>query len=238
MKIAIFSDIHGNVPALQTILQDIEKEKCDKTIFLGDAIAIGPCPKECLEIIKDKGIIFVPGNHELYYSVGTHIDGGMEPEEWLHQKWITKVLGDSFKEYIRALPIQHIENINGKTFAFQHFLLAKKRSLFPFEEIQPVKINGPEKYIDLQDTDYTFIGHEHKPFAVQKDDKHIIDVGSSGCTKDNKTYYTILNIADDITITQKELTFDRDRLIEDILKTDYPDREFLAKIFFGVEVQK
>lgn len=236
MKIAIFSDIHGNLPALEAILDDIKKEKCDKTIFLGDAIAIGPRPKECLELILQNNIIFTPGNHELYYSVGTHIDSGMEEEEKAHQNWLAEILGEEYKEHINSLSIQHVVEYEGKTFAFQHFLLARKRSLFPFEEMPEVKMNGPEKYISLQNTNYTFIGHEHRPFSVNKENKHIIDVGSSGCTKDNKTYYTILEINKDITITKRELTFDRQRLIDDIKNTMYPDREFLAKIFFGVEV--
>lgn len=238
MKIAIFSDIHGNLPALQAILDDIKKEKCDKVVFLGDAIGIGPCPKECLELLLNSDVIFTPGNHELYYSVGTRIDDSIEEEESSHHKWIEGLLGEKYKSDINNLPLQQIININGKTFVFQHFLLARKRGLFPFEEMPTVKINGPEKYLTLQSADYTFIGHEHKPFSVNNGNQYIIDVGSSGCSKDNKTHYTILNIDDDVSTTKKELTYDRVRLVNDILSISYPDREFLAKIFFGVDVNK
>ena len=238
MKIAIFSDIHGNLPALQAILSDIQKEKCDKTIFLGDAIGIGPRPKECLELLLNSDVIFTPGNHELYYSVGTHIDSSMEDEETSHHKWLDRLLGEKYKNVINNLPIQQTIDIKGKTFAFQHFLLARKRGLFPFEEMPAVKINGPEKYLNLQEAGYTFIGHEHKPFSVNNGSKYIIDVGSSGCTQDNKTHYTILNIDDTVSVSKKELTFDRDRLTQDILQEDYPDREFTAKIFFGLNINK
>ena len=48
MKVAIFSDIHGNREALISIIKDIKKEGIKKIICLGDTIGIGPNPKECM----------------------------------------------------------------------------------------------------------------------------------------------------------------------------------------------
>jgi predicted phosphodiesterase len=235
MKIAIFSDIHGNVPALQAILQDIQKENVDKTIFLGDAIAIGPKPKECLEMLINNDIIFVPGNHELYYCIGPHIEGSIDDEEWQHQTWIVGELAGKYKEHLQSLPLVYNIEANGKKYSFSHFIPARERNLFPFERLQAVKENGPEMYIDLQDSDYMFVGHEHRPFVATKNNKHLIDVGSSGCTKDNKTHYTIFDTKTN-SITTKKLVFDREMLEKDIKETNYPDRSFLAKIFFGIEI--
>ena len=52
-KIAIISDIHGNLEALKATLTDIEKRKVDKIICLGDIIAKGVHPKECVELVKE-----------------------------------------------------------------------------------------------------------------------------------------------------------------------------------------
>ena len=49
-----------------------------------------------------------------------------------------------------------------------------------------------------------------------------------------KTYYTILDISDDVKIEKRELTFNRDDLLKDIKEKDYPIRDLLASIFFGV----
>ena len=54
MKIAIISDIHGNLEALKATINDIEKRNVDKIICLGDTIAKGIHPKECIEIVKNK----------------------------------------------------------------------------------------------------------------------------------------------------------------------------------------
>lgn len=50
MKIAVFTDIHGNYEALKVIIEDIQKEKINNIICLGDTIGIGPNPKECLDL--------------------------------------------------------------------------------------------------------------------------------------------------------------------------------------------
>ena len=74
MKIAVFSDIHGNLPALRSILCDIKKENVDRIICLGDVIGLGSNPKECLDLIIDNNIEMMLGNHECYYLNGTIID--------------------------------------------------------------------------------------------------------------------------------------------------------------------
>ncbi|MBR3661555.1 MAG: metallophosphoesterase family protein [Bacilli bacterium] len=59
MRIAIFSDIHGNKEALTAIIEDIKKENIDEVICLGDTIGIGPNPKECLDLIINNNIKMV-----------------------------------------------------------------------------------------------------------------------------------------------------------------------------------
>ena len=236
MKIAVFADVHGNIPALKAIFEQIKKDNVDEIICLGDLVAIGPKPKECLDFVINNNITLVPGNHELYYSKGTYIDENMADEEKAHQDWVASLLGEEYKEYINSLPVEIERNINGKTFAFKHFLTKSEDSLFPFEEAIVVKTGDPVRFVKLQKADYTFIGHEHRPFTAREDNKMIVDVGSSGCTKNDITYYTLIEVEKDVKITKKEVLFDRKKLIADIQNVDYPDRDFLAKVFFGVEI--
>ena len=61
MKIAIISDIHGNLEALKETIKDIEKRSVDKVICLGDIIAKGTHPNECVELIKKHCDIVIQG---------------------------------------------------------------------------------------------------------------------------------------------------------------------------------
>lgn len=67
-KIAIISDIHGNLEALTTVLNDIEKRNIKLIYCLGDIIAKGTHSKECLELIKEKCQIIIKGNCDDFFS--------------------------------------------------------------------------------------------------------------------------------------------------------------------------
>lgn len=234
MRIAIFSDIHGNLQALETILNDIKENNIDKIYFLGDAIAIGPNSKDCLDLIIENNIKMVLGNHELYYLKEIALEGEMSEGEILHQQWVRENLNQKHKDFLSKCPLKIEENINNKKIIFEHFLL--NDNLYPFEHY---KISNDEHLIleklKLLNADFIFIGHEHNEFKIEEDNKMIIDVGSSGCTKDNKTFYTILELEDNnVNIEKKVITYDRSKFEETMKNIEYPEKEFISKIFFGI----
>ena len=57
MKIAVFSDVHGNLKALKSVLEQIKEKNVDLTVFLGDIFQRGNEEIECLELLKDNEII-------------------------------------------------------------------------------------------------------------------------------------------------------------------------------------
>ena len=233
MKIAVFSDIHGNYQATKVILDDIKKNNYDKVICLGDIIGIGPKPKETLELILNNDIDIVLGNHELYYLKGIDIDKNIvEDSEKEHHRWIHECIKDIPKEKLNY-PLSKEININGKKLVFQHYMLNSND--YPFESISIKDTEGLENYCENMTPDYMFVGHEHRPFEIHKNNKNIICVGSSGCVRDNKTFYTIIKIDDDIKITKKELEFDREGFINDLKSYKYPDQEFIFKNILGIE---
>ncbi len=66
MRIAIYSDVHGNLTALQTVLADIKKQTPDLIAFAGDLCMVGTRPKACLELARAETNIFVYGNTDEY----------------------------------------------------------------------------------------------------------------------------------------------------------------------------
>ena len=232
-KIAIFSDIHGNYQALYEILKDIKKQKIDNIYCLGDVIGIGPNPKECLDLIMKNNVNMVLGNHELYYLKGTNIEPTMDDEEKQHHKWISEQLNDQHKEFLKECPVKLNEQINKYNISFQHFLLNNDE--YPFDDLEIIKNGTIESKINNIDSDIIFIGHEHKPFEININKKRLIDVGSSGCTKDEKTHYIILSIKDNrINIKRKNVIYNRKEFEQNFNNTLFPDKELIGKIFFGI----
>ena len=232
-KIAIFSDIHGNKEALISILEDIEKENVDEIICLGDIIGIGPNPSECLDLIINNNVITVLGNHELYFLKGTNIDSKLEEGEVKHQNWIKNQIKDYQNEYLEKCSMTIEKEFNGKKILFEHFLINNdSKSQYPFFELSIIKDNSINKITKLLNYDLIFIGHEHSDFIITN---KLYDVGSSGCRKDNKTRYTILD-TDTFNIKTKIIDYDRERFKSSLLKEDYPDRNLIAKWFFGIDI--
>jgi len=66
MRIALISDIHGNFVSLEAVLEDIERQRVNEIIFLGDAATLGPQPREVLQLLRQLGCPCIIGNHETY----------------------------------------------------------------------------------------------------------------------------------------------------------------------------
>lgn len=65
MRYFVFSDIHGNVEALQTVLEEIEVLRPDIIVSLGDVVGYGANPGECVDIVQEHAHIRIGGNHDL-----------------------------------------------------------------------------------------------------------------------------------------------------------------------------
>ena len=63
-RIAILSDIHGNLVALERVLSDLRARGVDRVVCLGDVVGYGPDPKECLDLTRAACDVIVSGNHE------------------------------------------------------------------------------------------------------------------------------------------------------------------------------
>lgn len=228
-KIAVFSDIHGNLQALESIIKDIKEKEIDTVYCLGDIIGIGPNPKECLDLIIENNIKMVLGNHELYYLKGTDIDKSMDESEKEHHVWISKQLNKPHTDFLNNCKLTISKKYGKQKICFQHFLLKKENDTYPFENLNSIDD------IESLDADITFIGHEHKSFEININNKTIIDVGSSGCTKDENTFYTVISFEDKkIKIEKVNLKYDRKSFEDKFKNILYPDKEIISKIFFGI----
>ncbi len=233
MRIAIFSDIHGNKQALESILNDIKKQKIDKIISLGDMIAIGPNSKECLDLAINNNIEMVLGNHELYYLKGTQIDE-IDGNELKHQKWVKEQLDTNYYKFLNNFGLTIEKEFDGKKVLFEHFLINNEsKADYPFYGLTIVKNEEINTIANKLNYDYVFIGHEHKNFTIEN---KVYDIGSSGCQKNNMTRYTIFDTKN-FTIETKIIEYDRSGFIKNLVETDYPDRSLIAKWFFGYEFE-
>ncbi|WP_432664353.1 metallophosphoesterase family protein [Wukongibacter baidiensis] len=94
-KVAIISDIHGNIPALEAVLKDIKDRSCDKIICLGDIVGKGPNSSEALDICKEECDVIVLGNWDKYVA-NNDVAGNIG--------WYREEIGKERLEYLKGLP--------------------------------------------------------------------------------------------------------------------------------------
>lgn len=231
-RIAIFSDIHGNIQALETILKDIERNNIDEIICLGDLIGLGPNSKECLDIVMDSRIKMVKGNHEIYQFSEELYQNHLCDTEKQYRDWVKSQLNEKEIEYLDNLPMTMEELIEGKLFTYSHFFFNDKKTFY-----QPLTILGDNRIFEVarsMETDYMFMGHSHDAFQIDNGGLFTC-VGSSGCTKNDITFYTLVEVVDkSVRITKKELKYDRKAFEKLMKESNYPDIERVKPGYFGL----
>ena len=178
MKIAVFSDVHGNLKALKTVLEQIKEKNVDLMVFLGDIFQRGNEEIECLELLKDNGIICLKGNCELYMEYGVDIDPDVEYLRNYYDE-TRKKLTDEQMQFIKQMPLFYENECYGHKIRFSHFLFSDINSSYPFLQLSDLKNGVFDKVCKSEDVmkyELVVIGHSHQNFVKG----NVVSVSASG----------------------------------------------------------
>jgi putative phosphoesterase len=105
MRIALLSDIHGNFVSLKAVWRDLERQRIDHVICLGDVATLGPQPHEVVTFLREKQVACLMGNHEEFvlnpHNLHTYMDA-----EWFAESihWCISELTQEDLDFLRTLP--------------------------------------------------------------------------------------------------------------------------------------
>lgn len=111
MKLALISDIHGNLQALEAVIARIEREQPDQIICVGDVVGYGAFPGECVTRVSEICDITVRGNHDhhVVQISGAH---NFNPRAYAALAWTAENLNEEHLDWLAGLPLTiEIENI-------------------------------------------------------------------------------------------------------------------------------
>ena len=178
MKIAVFSDVHGNLRALKAVLKQIKEKNVDLTVFLGDIFQRGNEEIECLELLKDNEIVCLKGNCELYMEYGVDIDPDVEYLRGYYDE-TRKKLTDEHMLFIKQMPLFYECECHGHKMHFSHFLFSDINAPYPFLQLADLKNGVFDKACkseDIMKYDLVVIGHCHQNFVKG----NVVSVSASG----------------------------------------------------------
>ena len=181
MRIAVFSDIHGNFDALKFVTELIEQEHADKTFFVGDIFQRGNKEIECLEYLMNSEIICVKGNCELYLDNGVQIDSDVEHLRDYYDDMRKKLTAEQ-RYFIHTLPLYYEINVNGRRILLSHFLFRDKEAAYPYYQLSDMDTDvftNAVKTDEIQKYDLVVVGHAHKNLTVE----NVVGVSAAGIGK-------------------------------------------------------
>ncbi|MEM7261558.1 MAG: metallophosphoesterase family protein [Planctomycetota bacterium] len=229
MRYAILSDIHGNLDALESVLEDAKAAGIDHFVCLGDIVGYGPQPEECLQLIRKHNATIVAGNHD--FAVADRIDistfNVYAREATL---WTRDHLGSDSLRFLAELPL--VSELDG--FTAVHGTLHTPEL---FDYIQ----TSYDAHLSMQEMNQPLcvIGHSHVPITfvmdgsisyhlesiseIQPHTKTIVNVGSVGQPRDHdpRSCWAIFDTSTS-TIELRRVRYDIDKVVGKIEEAGLP----------------
>jgi putative phosphoesterase len=171
-RIAIISDIHSNMPALEAVLKDIKERGISRIICLGDLVGKGASPKEVVDIIMNSCETVIKGNWD--YLVAEVADDAT-------MKWNNTRLSKDQISFLKQLPLYVEFYVSGKLVRMCHAapndVFLRIRSNCTVEE-KLVLFNPPKD--EAKESDILIYGDIHVAYIQNFNQKTLVNVGSVG----------------------------------------------------------
>ena len=229
MRIAIFSDLHGNLEATEAVLADARERDCTDFVCLGDVVGYNANPRECVEIVQKLKCPVVKGNHDQQASLAESSRGFNALAETAIN-WTREQLTNKDKEWLRALPLTR----QVRDFTIVHATLDTPDQWgYVFNSLDAAAS------FTYQQTAVCFFGHTHVAGAFMRDDtvkkirvdqlaieetkKYFINVGSVGQPRDGdwRAAYCIYDIENHV-VEQRRVKYDLATAQKKIIQAGLP----------------
>ena len=212
--IAVISDIHGNLTALESVLNDMDSP--EYIICAGDIVGYGPKPRECLKIVKEEADYVISGNHDRIVLTAETYNSESAREGIKHSK--TRLYNEDF-EWLSSIPKEISSEINSRSFRLIHSHPQPEYMKHVYEN----EILG--EFEDYLDKDLLIYGHTHVPVNQTYNDCLVLNPGSVGQPRDSDkraSYATINteNMSSDI----HRVKYDISDTQKAVKKSGLPDR--------------
>jgi putative phosphoesterase len=230
-RIAVLSDIHGSLAALEAVAADIDRQAPDLVLHVGDLVVNGPMPAEVVDLVRDRGWRGVLGNtDEILWTPGElqrQVARAPKLHDLLHVLFdetgpaTRELLGEKRTEWLRLLPLELRE---------VDLLLLHASPGDPWRAPMPDATDDAlfETYGPLG-AELVVYGHIHRPFVRRLPGLTVANSGSVGQPYDGDWRASYLLI-DGGVATVRRVEYDLDRELADLARSGYPRASWLARM--------
>lgn len=231
MRIAVLTDAHANLPALQAALAAIRRIGVDAVWHTGDAIGIGPHPAEVLDaLLAQPDARLVMGNHDEWFVTGLPPSWPewMSPGEARHVEWVHAQLDPALREVVAGWAYDVEEDVEGVRVRFLHYPLDGGR-MRRFRTLQSA--DEADALFEGIGANLVFYGHHH-PFSDLQGRARYVNPGALGCHTEPLARFAILEAAAGrYTLTHHAAPYDPAPLLADLFARGVPEADFILANF-------
>ena len=205
MLLAVLSDVHGNLEALEAVLADLDRHRPAALACLGDFVGYGASPNECVALLRSRCEVAIAGNHDLA-AIGKLRLGGFNTDAASAARWTDSTLSPETRTYLESLPY---------TASWRGARLVHASPAQPEEWHYVLSPYDAEYELAAYEEPVCFIGHSHYPGAFEAADgkirytrepeiaispghRYLVNVGSVGQPRDGdpRAAYLLYDSAD------------------------------------------
>lgn len=182
MRYAIFSDIHANLRAWESVLADIRAQQIDVLICLGDVVGYGPKPMEVLDSIRSVTSNFVLGNHDAA-AIGAMDYSDFNENARQSTEWTAAALTEEAKEFLSSVPMA----IEAEELFFVHAEICEPMRFYYITDIESAEMNfaAGEHFV-------TFVGHTHHPKVFElAPGGQVLELPDESCILNSSNRYIV-----------------------------------------------
>jgi putative phosphoesterase len=234
-RVAVITDIHGNLAALEASLAAIETIGVDSVFCGGDLVGYGPSPNEVCRLVQRRGIPTIYGNYD--YAIGRDLeDCGCayvtEHDRRLGQlsvAWTLAHTQEDCKEFMRGLPFDLRFELGARRVRLVHGS-PRKVNEYLFED-KPARTF--ERIAALSDCDLLVFGHTHRPWVHDYGGVRFVNCGSVGKPKDGdpRAAFAVLELdeAGRLGACIERVPYDADAVAREVVAAGLPG-EYAEKL--------
>lgn len=180
MKIAVISDVHANLEALEACLAKLDELKPDKLVCLGDMVDYCAQPNECIELIKNNADVVILGNHD-EAQFNYKLAEGFTENAYKSSVHTRSVIKHEYAEYLKTLP-------NSYSTEGLLFIHASPLALPGYKYI--LTPEAAKENFDSFTEKICFIGHSHRPIIFEEHGSNVLNID---CVNIDRKYRYIIN---------------------------------------------
>jgi putative phosphoesterase len=222
MKLAIVSDVHGNLAALEAVVEDLRAVQPDLVVHGGDLVFNGPHPAECVDRIRDLGWPGVVGNtDQALWTLPPNFPENAARTFNVISAATRSLLGDERVAWLRALPL---EWRGADRVALVHAVPGDTWKVVPTDasDVELRQIYGP------LDAKLAVYGHIHRPYVRRVGDFTLANSGSVGMPFDGDRRAAYL-LVEDGRPEIRRVGYNVRRYVTELERSDYPTSRWLIE---------